>query len=400
MIDKANNAGVRVPRIVFFDEEEEFQFLATEFVPESLEEALSNASIEVILDIWKDLKKNVRLLFESEIVHSDIHELNIRIVDNKIVIIDFEEARELKQDCKFEYSLDYVGKNNKSSLGKFPLADSQEYTIANNSLLRMRQVFKKYLIPKVREYIKECNYDSSNGICITIDHGHSELTYQSIQNKWISVKGQREQKDNRPKLIWSVMKQLGITDEYTLVDVGSNNGLFCREISRYSEGKIRCIGLEGFHKFNVLAEALAVMEDCDNIEYYDFVCGQDDFDDLNITNHCFMTICSVWHHIQNKASFIEQMKKLDIKYILLEMPVQEECYEGRLWEEEVQRIKELLGFKGEVVLGKSHDYHRPLLLLSKDDFDSKLEHKITALAKRTLNSGYFYKVLDKFRWLM
>lgn len=385
MIETACEAGVRTPKIIFYDEERGFQFLATEFVPKTLDEALKSASLEESLDIWKDLLKNVRLLFENNIVHSDIHEFNIRVEDNKVVLIDFEEARILKQNCSFNKSLDYTGTNSKSTLGEFPLANEQEYTVKYNSLLRMRQVFRKYLIPKVSGYIQECNYDSSNGICIALDHGHSDLTYQSIQNKWITVKGQREQGDNRPKLIWSVMKQLGKIDEYTLVDIGSNNGLFCREISKYSEGKVRCIGLEGFHKFNILADALAIIEDCENIEYYDFLCGQDDIAELSIKNHCFMTICSVWHHIQDKLSFVEQMKKTDIKYILLEMPVQEECYDGRTWEEEVQKIKDALDFKGEIVLGNSHDYQRPLILLSKGAINSKLEKKITALAKHTHN---------------
>lgn len=396
MIERACSVGVRAPKIFFFDEDSGFQFLATEFIPESLEEALSRASLEEILELWEDLKKNVRILFNSEIVHSDIHELNLRVDNNRIVIIDFEEARELKQDCKFEKSLDYVGKNNKSSLGEFPLADRQKYKMRLNSLLRMREVFNKYLIPKVSEYIKECNYDSSNGICITIDHGYSDLTYQSIQNEWISVKGQREQKDNRPKLIWSIMKCLGATDDYTLIDVGSNNGLFCREISQYSEGTVRGIGLEGFRKFNILARALAMMEGCDNVEYYDFLCGKDDLADLNITNHCFMSICSVWHHIQDKAIFLNQMKKTDIKYVLLEMPVQEECYEGRTWEEEVQRIKMSLGFESKVVLGNSHDYHRPLVLLSKSKIDSELEQKLIDYTKKILNPSFLDKIIEKF----
>ena len=192
------------------------------------------------------------------------------------------------------------------------------------------------------------------------------------------------------------MKNLGAADSYTLVDVGSNNGLFCREISKFSDGNVRCIGLEGFHKFNVLANALAIIEDCTNVEYFDFLCGQDDFGALNINTRCFMTICSVWHHIQNKASFIEQIKKMDIKYILLEMPVQEECYEGRTWEEEVQGIKEDLGFLGEVVLGSSRDYHRPLVLIAKEAFDSKLEEKLTTISKRIMNPGLF----DKLRALV
>lgn len=397
MMEKACNAGVSTPKIVFYDEQSGFQFLATEFIPNSFDETLESASLEEILDIWKDLLRNVLLLFENGIVHSDIHEFNIRLANKQIVLIDFEEARDLKQYCSFNKSLDYTGKNSQSTLGEFPLANNQDYTVKYNSLLRMRQVFRKYLIPKVSEYIKECNYDSSNGICIAIDHGHSDLTYQSILNKWINVKGQREQMDNRPKLLWSIMKQLVNCDEYTLVDVGSNNGLFCREISKYSEGEVRCIGLEGFHNFNILADALAIIEDCDNVEYYDFICGQDDMDCLNITNHCFMTICSVWHHIQEKASFIEQINKLDVKHILLEMPVQEECYEGRTWEAEVQRIKEVLGFRGEIVLGNSNDYQRPLVLLSKENIGSKLEQRLTIIAKQILNPGLINRLIAKIR---
>jgi hypothetical protein len=55
------------------------------------------------------------------------------------------------------------------------------------------------------------------------------------------------------------------------VDIGSNNGLFCREVSKRFGGNIRTIGLEGFHKFNILAESLAFLEDCKNIEYKDFL---------------------------------------------------------------------------------------------------------------------------------
>ena len=189
------------------------------------------------------------------------------------------------------------------------------------------------------------------------------------------------------------MKKLDVVDGYTLIDVGSNNGLFCREISKYSDGKVRGIGLEGFHKFNVLAKALTIIEDCDNVEYYDFLCGQDSFDNLNLTNNCFMTICSVWHHIQDKKTLLLQLKKIDVKYILLEMPVQEECYEGHTWEVEIQSIKETLDFKGEVLLGYSHDYHRPLVLLSKNEFNTIIKKALIRLAKKKLNPGFFEVLL-------
>ncbi len=245
MIELASKAGVSVPRIIFFDEESGFQFLATEYIEESFEEALGDRSLEDTLLLWQDLCKNVERLFNAGLVHSDIHELNLRCKDNKIFLIDLEETRELRQECSFEESLDYVGENKISSLGDFPLSREQDYSISINSLLRMKQVFRKNLIPKTIEFIKECNYDSSNGICTALDHGQSLDTYQSIHNDYIDVKGQREQKDIRPVLITKLLEALNI-DNYTFVDVGSNNGLFCREISKATKGKVRTIGLEGF----------------------------------------------------------------------------------------------------------------------------------------------------------
>ena len=269
MIELASKAGVSVPRIIFYDEKSDFQFLATEYIDESFEDALAREYLEDVLSIWQDLYRNVELLFNAGLVHSDIHELNLRCRDNSVFLIDLEETRELRQNCSFQESLDYAGKNKVSSLGDFPLSGQQDYSISTNSMLRMQQVFRKNLIPKVIEYIKECNYDSGNGICTVLDHGKSQDTYQSIHNQYIDVKGQREQKDIRPVLINKLFKSLSI-DDYTFVDVGSNNGLFCREISKATEGKIRTIGLEGFHKFNILAKSLSFLEGCQNTEYHDF----------------------------------------------------------------------------------------------------------------------------------
>lgn len=393
MLDHARNAGVNVPDTIFFDTEDKFQFLATSYVEESLLDVLEKNSVEEILNLWRDLIDNVRKLFNAGMIHSDVHEYNLRVSNGHIVLIDLEETRFLSQNCQFEHSLDYCGSNGISSLGEFPLAKEQKYSVKTNSLLRMRQVFKKYLIPKVYDYIKECNYDSLNGICTALDHGKSELTYQSIRNKYFSIKGQRGLKDKRPDLIESILKNILADQNWTFVDVGSNNGLFCREIAKRFYGKIRSIGLEGFHKFNVLADALAFIEDCKNVEYKDFLCGEDDLRSLEISNNCFMTVCSVWHHIQEKDVFIQQLKGLNLKYILFEMPFQKECYEGRTWEDEVKIIKEKLGFADECYLAVSADYNRPLVLISKEKMDESLQRELKKSAKRIFSPNIFEKVM-------
>lgn len=396
MLKKAKAAGVSVPKVIFYDEYKEFQFLATEFIEDSLENVLEKNSVEQLLKLWEDLESNVRKLFENGLVHSDIHEYNIRcLTSEEIVLIDFEECRELYQDCCFTESLDYAGSNGISCLGEFPLWNKQKYSVHTNSLARMRQVFKEYVAKETIKYVKECNYDSSNGICVSIDHGKSEKTYQPIKNKFFEISGQRGNEDKRALLIEKLCDSLFCDNQFTFIDVGSNNGLFCRELSKYFKGECRCIGLEGFPKFNILARGLAFLEDCQNVEYYDFLCGEDDLSVLKLDAKCFITICSVWHHIQKKEVFLEQLRKMDIAYILFELAVQEECYGGHSWQTELNSIKEKLGFEGQIEVGHSLDYDRPLILISKEIFSEDKVREINAVLK----SVYKVNLSDRIRKL-
>lgn len=395
MLEAARNAGVGVPETVFFDSEGDFQFLATSYIGSALLEYLEKTTVEETLNIWDELIQYVRRLFDAGIIHSDLHEHNMRVDNGHLVLIDFEEARFLRQNCEFEQSLDYRGSNGISSLGTFPFADKQDFSVKTNSLLRMRQVFKKFLAPKTAAYVRECNYDSSNGICAALDHGKSELTYQSIRNDFFSVKGQRGMEDCRPDLLEAVLRILSANRNWTFVDIGSNNGLFCREISKRFGGQIRTIGLEGFHGFNVLAKALAFLEDCRNSSYVDFLCGDDDLQALGIGGDCFMTICSVWHHIQNKEAFLDQLRELNPRFIFFEMPIQKECYDGRTWEKEIAVIKEKLGFSGECFLANSNDYKRPLILLSRGAFPELLRRKLEAAARRIFFPTFLNKITKR-----
>ena len=397
MLKKAKKAGVSVPDIIFFDEYKDFQFLATEFVDQSFEDVISNLPVEELLDMWKDLTENVYRMYMAGLVHSDIHEYNIRCRHNRIVLIDLEECRELSQSCPFEESLDYTGRSEVSSLGDFPLCHEQNYKIHTNSLMRMKQVFKSHAAKAVEKYIGECGYDSSNGICLTIDHGKSNITYQSIKNDYFMVAGQRNKEDKRPKLVCSLNEVLYPDKSFTFIDVGSNNGLFGREMNRHFGKRCRAIGLEGFSKFNILARGLAFLEDCDNIEYYDFLCGEDKLDSLGISGNVFVNICSVWHHIQNKDEFIRQLKGIGADYIFFEMAIQEECYEGKTWETELQDIINKANFTEIMEIGMSEDYNRPLVLASKEKISEEKKHNIGKVYKKIYKKSLLKKLIRMVR---
>lgn len=359
-----------VPQILFWDEEEEMQFLAMEYIELSLIEYISSASISEVLRIWTNLDNVVKKLYDKDIVHCDLHENNIRCRQNgDIVLIDFEESRKLKQNTTFEESLDYVGMNDNSKLGEFPhWKHNLDFSTKYNCLNRMKDVFKQYIIKLLPIIVSECNYDSTNGICTALDHGKSDKVYQSINTKYMKVEGQRGFGDNRVDVLKQIVDILFEKENFTFVDIGSNNGNFCRAIAEQNSKGAYCIGLEGFSKFNVLARALSFIEDY-NIKFIDFVCGEDDFSDISINHPCIVSICSVWHHIQNKEIFLQQLKKQKVEYIFLELATQPECYQGHTWQEELDAIVKQLGFRTKEVIMFSKDYKRPLILIAKDEID-------------------------------
>jgi len=374
-----------VPRILFFDEEDEMLFLALEYVEYSFAERLSMASLVETLEIWGKLNECVASLFNENIVHCDLHEENIRFRENgDVVLIDFEESRYIQQKVEYLQSLDYVGKNFISSLGECPRASICDNKEKHNCLKRLKEEFDKYIVKQLHSQIEKCNYDSNNGICTSLDHGESQEIYQSINTSLFKIKGQRGFEDNREILIRKVVETLSKGYECVYIDIGSNNGNFCREISKQMEGEIRCIGLEGFSEFNILAKALSFLENCHNIEFYNFVCGQDNLTELNIDVPCIFSVFSVWHHIINKEAFLNQVKSMDTKYMIFEMAIQPECYEGKTWEEELKYIAKTVGFKHHEVIGHSKDYKRPIILLAKNHIEEEKIVKIKHIFKNEM----------------
>ena len=374
MLMDAKNISVSVPRVVFFCKEDGFDFLCMEYIEDSLEDALRKQNVEGVISIWNQIESNVRILFQNGIIHTDIHEQNIRCLGDKVYLIDFEEARYLKQTCPFEESLDYVGYNKISTLGKYPYYMTQEYSVPYNCLSRLKEVINKEMARKIFKFAQECNYDSLNGICISLDHGSSNKTYQEISNNYFSIGGQRSN-DTRINLISMVCDEI-MSDGFTFIDVGSNNGLFGRELAKMNDKVERCIGLEGFSKFNVLARGLAFIENVRKTEYIDFLCGEDSIDKINITSKTAISICSVWHHIENREQFLSELKKLDVELMILEFATQKGIYGDNAWEEELKVIQNSLSLKGYYELMRTNDYDRPFVMLTKERIPQKSLQKI------------------------
>lgn len=384
MLCMASEEGVHVPSIGFFCQAEGYDFLALEYIPKMLLDVLREGDIEQGLRIWSSITCEVKKLFNAGIVHCDLHENNICCNGENVFLIDFEEAREISQDTVFEKSLDYIGYNRISTLGKNSLFMEQKYSIPYNCLMRLKEIFDEIMAEKIYEFTQKCNYDSSNGICTTLDHGKSNKVYQGIKTKYFVIGGQRYT-DTRIKMICGVCETL-YKDAYSFVDVGSNNGLFGREVAKRLPQVIRCIGLEGFHNFNVLAKGIAFLDNITNTEYYDFLCGEDDLDKLCIQEPVVLSMCSVWHHIKRKDVFLAQLKKLNIQSIFIEMATQEGLYGNYTWEEEIDCIMNALDLKGKILLGYTDDYNRPILILSKEEIGEKqrndVENKITHILKK------------------
>ena len=374
MISKVQNYGVRVPTIKFYKRENQFDFLALEYIEESLVDVLQNSDIETIIELWNQIECEVNKLYENGIIHSDLHEDNIRCRDKKIFIIDFEESREINQKVKFKESLDYIGQNEKSTLGIHSLYFEQEYSTPFNCLQRLKEVFNKYMAEQLFKYVKECNYDSNNGIVYSLDHGSNSMTYQGIHNRYFAIGGQRNE-DERSKIINIVIKNI-VDDEFTFIDVGSNNGQFCREMSLNNQLAKRCIGLEGFEKFNILARGLAFLDNIDNVEYINFLCGVNSIIELGIEGKVVFSICSVWHHIKDKRQFLKEIKNLDIQALLFEFATQEGIYEGKNWDVELKSIINFLDFQYCHIIAISQDYNRPIVLVTKGEIDEQIINKI------------------------
>ena len=404
MLLEAKEDGISVPNVYFFDSDTEYDYLAVEYIQNSLLQTLKDSTIDKTLALWNDLEENVKKLFLNGMVHTDIHEQNIRCTDGRIVLIDFEECRYLKQACEFNESLDYIGYNEISNVGLHSEYIYEDYSNPYTCLDRMKEVFKEYMTKKLMNFTSQCNYDSSNGICTALDHGRSDKIYQEINNQYIVVAGQRSF-DDRIYYIQGICNKIFEKRKFNFVDIGSNNGLFCRKMSIYYKDQCKCYGLEGTHNFNVLARGIAFLEDAKGITYEDFLCGVDDIEHLHIEGETIITICSVWHHITNKNMFLQQIKKINAQAIVFEMATQDDLYPAGSWRAELNRIKKVLEFEGELLLTYSEDYARPIIVIVPKEIKQyeetamreKIQERLQAIHKlREGNSSVLDETYEEY----
>ena len=353
--------SVNCPQAFRYAEEDGFGFLLLEPLT-PMAEAAKDLSATELLEAFEQIEAFAQLIFAQGVVHTDIHELNLMFRGKTPVLIDFEEARSIVQGGEFANSLDCVGENRWGNVGEMPSGPGRLAGLT--CLARLRGVFKGRLKALVPALLKEANFDSSCPFLNALDHGTDTRIYQSINLDGIRVAGQRPLSDPR---IPHLLDLIGRHFKRPIIhlDVGSNLGRFNLELSR-SERVARSFGVEAFGRYVELARVLAFIEGNANVQYFCAECGKDSLTDLLAGQKIdCVTIYSVYHHIRNKAAFLEDLRRLDPEIILLEMPVQPECYDGRTWQEEMDRICACLGRHKWELMALSTDYQRPILRVSK-----------------------------------
>ncbi len=361
-LQKVKSAAPNTPQFFEYAERDGHGFLFLEQLS-PFEEGVARLDAAALLRAYKEIEATVRKLFDMGIVHTDVHENNITFRDDTPVLVDFEEARTLAQSDSFEHSLDVAGRNDLGDVGKMP---ASEGTLGGLTCLRrLEQVFRQLITPKVETLVRECNFDSACPYLKALDHGDDDRIYQSIKLPGLEVAGQRPLNDKRIDLIDEISHAL-FSHPFTHLDIGSKIGVFNIELEK--RGLVeRTIGVEAHHKYIELAQVLAFLNSCQRTTFIRAECGVDRLCDLiDGPSIDLVTIYSVYHHIPNREIFLEDLKRLGPRYLMLEMAVQPECYDGRTWEDEIARLSAALEMPNTRLLAYSDDYARPIVLVSRE----------------------------------
>ncbi len=350
-----------VPVVHGYAEDGDHAFLLLEeLLP--FETAAPGLGAATLADLYRKVEAAVRALYARGIVHTDLHEKNLMLRGKEPVLVDFEEARDVAQTVPFEASLDVVGRTSLGDVGEMPPAPGRVPGLT--CLDRLHAVFAALITPKLEPLIASCNFDSACPFLTTLDHGSDERVYQTIQIPGLTIAGQRPADDPRIPVIAAVGARL-FDRPYTHLDIGANIGMFNLTMARRPEVR-RSIGVEAYDKYVELAKVLAFLAKVPNAEFHCVVGGEESLAErLAGTPIDLVTIYSVYHHIRNKERFLADLVALKPAYVMLEMASQPECYEGRSWESEVERINRGLAMPYGELIGRSADYARPIVVLSR-----------------------------------
>jgi tRNA A-37 threonylcarbamoyl transferase component Bud32 len=349
-----------VPRVRFYVEEEELQFLALEWL-QPFPEAIDNMSGPGLWRVWQAISKAAKELFDKGIVHTDIHEHNICFRDGDPVLCDFEEARYIRQQLPFEKSLDVVGENLYGSVGQFPQGHGPR---GLTCLKRLESIFKRMIEARLPDMLAQCNFDNACPFNLDRFQQPDERTYQSVALGNLRMTGQRPHRDARELVFEYLLCRLAreIPAIHHL-DIGSNLGKFCF-ISARLPFVVESIGVEAHPAYIDCARCLAFVQGLERVHFVQLICGQDSVSSI-IKSAELVTMLSVYHHIGDKAAFLRDMRALEARAILAEFAVQERYYPERgSLEKELAYVQAALGFPECRLLCVSRDYGRPLVLLS------------------------------------
>jgi tRNA A-37 threonylcarbamoyl transferase component Bud32 len=351
-----------VPHVLFYDEEGPYNFLALEYL-ESFHDATSMMNTDQLLQAWKELVRSIYGMFCAGYIHTDIHEHNIRFRGSHPIIVDLEEARKLKQQLSFSESLDVVGKNNYGDLGWFPKSNGNH--IGRTCLERLRTVFKSLIKQHIPELVRRCNFDCSCDYNLDTLQEPDARIYQSLNLPECHVPGQRPLYDSRLALFTYLLLLLGHRKGAVRhLDIGSCIGMFCfRAVSL--PFVVNSAGIEASPQFIQLSRILSFCHDYHDVQFVRTVCGSESLYE-QVGSPDIVTMLSVYHHIEDKDRFLEDLRVLNAPYLLSEFATQERYYpQRRNLRFEIDHIKEAAGYPHAYELAHSRDYRRPVILFSR-----------------------------------
>jgi len=357
---------ISAPKTLFFERVGELDFLATECL-ETFSRAVHQKTANELIAAWRELVQAVRRLYEEGIAHTDIHEHNLCFRENQIVLIDFEEARFLKQDVPFERSMDVSGANRYGKVGNFPMCNNGVPGLT--SLDRLKRVFQDLVRQRLPSLLERCNFDHTCPYNLDSLQKPDPRVYQSLDFRDLRIVGHRPLADARLKLLALLFRKIAsIVGPISHLDIGSNLGVFCFTLS-----KLRCVhrsaGVEASEDYVHAAESLAFVYDQEKTQFLRLICGKDvlaeRFRDVTVA-----TMFSVYHHIADKDRFLADLGDLGLKYLIAEFATEDRYYPERgCLQAEIRHIQERLGFAFSSTVGVSKDYDRPILVFSHSALD-------------------------------
>lgn len=354
----ALSASPHVPGVMGFVEQGDYMFLATEALQPF--DVINTFDPMQIVKAYQHLVAFVRELYDRGIVHTDIHEKNICFRGTVPVLIDFEEARLLRQNVSFDASLDVVGQNGVDNVGEFPALE-RDSVKGLTCLIRLKEVFKRILRPKLPEYLARCNFDCSSAFNLDVEQQPDERIYQSVNMPGLAIEGQRPMHDPRLDYVRMAFEYAHalLGRGLDIVDLGANMGMvafFCGAAAQVRS----VVGLEADPRYVEAAKVLAFYNDSpQSVIFEEYMTGNRPYS----WNTDVLLMLSVYHHVANKDAFLQELAAKKITCIIGEFAVQERYYPQRgSVEAEIAHIKKTLGFKYVECLAVSQDYQRPLVV--------------------------------------